>query len=1270
MDFKRVYIEKKPGFDIESKKIFSDLYENLQLEKLEKLRVFYRYDVGGISESLFLTAVKNIFSEPPVDFVHSEKDFTKIKKSANLCFGIEYLPGQYDQRSDASVQCIKIYEPSSEPVVKCAKFFLLYGRFNSKDLLKIKKYMINPVDSKEATFEMNTFSLPEIPEEIAILSNFTLMNETALKKMIEDLSLSMNLDDLKFCQKYFKESEKRDPTITEIRILDTYWSDHCRHTTFLTNIDNVTFDSGKISSEIKRGFELYLDEKEKAGRGSKSISLMDMATLGLKRLRQLGKIEDLDDSDEINACSIKVKTVVDGKEEEWLVMFKNETHNHPTEIEPFGGASTCLGGAIRDPLSGRAYVYQAMRVTGSGDPRKKIEETIPGKLPQRKITIGAAEGYSSYGNQIGLATGLVSEIYDESYCAKRMEVGAVIAAVPKKNVLREKPQTGDVIILLGGRTGRDGCGGATGSSKVHTEESLEKCGAEVQKGNPVEERKIQRFFRNPDIAGMIKRCNDFGAGGISVAIGELADGVDIFLDKVPKKYEGLDGTELAISESQERMAVVVSKENVEKFIADAGEENLEATIVADVTNCQRMRMFWKDKKIVDISREFLNSNGASRKTNIHVSEPQGICPLQKSSDINKIIGYDRAIEGLRSVATVLGFKNNLLKVLSQLNVCSQKGLTERFDSSIGSGSVLLPFGGKYQLTPSDVMVAKLPLIRGNTDTCTIMSYGYNSLISKWSPYHGAIYAVIESLSKIVAAGGDFRRIRMSFQEYFERLGTDSKKWGKPFASLLGGLKVQLEMGIASIGGKDSMSGSFKNLNVPPTLIAFSVCPSDVHNIISTEFKKERSSVYLLKLKKDENELPDFEYVKNLYNELNRLIMNRMVLSASVVRDGGAGATVCKMAFGNKLGFEFNSNLSLDDLFGLDLGSMVVEISEDKEKEFKISGCQVLNLGKVTSSAKFVFGKEEVLLEDALKLWMTPLQNIFPSREDDSLKLVSNISYFKGTFKKGRLKIARPRVFIPVFPGTNCEYDSARAFEKAGAIADIFVFRNLTSFTIEQSIKEIEKRIAKSQIIMIPGGFSAGDEPEGSGKFIATVFRNTRIKDSVMNFLENRDGLMLGICNGFQALIKLGLVPYGKIIDMNEESPTLTFNNVGRHVSAMAMTKVVSTLSPWFANCSVGDIHNIPVSHGEGRCIISEKEFISLSKKGQIATQYVDFDDNPIMSSFFNPNGADFAVEAMSSPDGRILGKMGHSERTGSYIHINVPGLKDQKIFESGVTYFY
>ena len=1245
-EIKRIYVEKKEGCNIEASQLLADIKENLGLTNLTGLRILNRYDVEDIADDVFEAASKTIFSEPPVDYIYNE---TFEMAEDETAFSMEYLPGQYDQRADSAMQCIQIISGDDKAVVASAKTYVLKGKLSAEDVEKIKHYCINPVDSREASMEKPATLKMDltIPTTVETIDGFVDMDEKALLDYRKSLGLAMSEADIIFCQKYFRDTEKRNPTITEIRVIDTYWSDHCRHTTFATHINDVTFEDGKYKNVVENVYKMYLDEKKSLGREQKPVCLMDIATTGMRALRAQGKLDNFDESEEINACSIVVPVDVDGVEEDWLVMFKNETHNHPTEIEPFGGAATCLGGAIRDPLSGRSYVYQAMRVTGAGDPTVPVADTLQGKLPQRKIVTSAAHGYSSYGNQIGLATGQVAEIYDEGYVAKRMEIGAVIAAAKKENVIRERPDAGDIIILTGGRTGRDGCGGATGSSKEHNEDSILTCGAEVQKGNAPTERKLQRLFRNPEVSKMIRRCNDFGAGGVSVAIGELADGLEINLDLVPKKYEGLDGTELAISESQERMAVVVKADKADSFIKYANEENLEATVVAKVTDDRRLKMFWNGNDIVNISRDFLDTNGAVQNTDIYVEEPA-----------NKP----------EKIENKADLKAQWLENLSQLNVACQKGLVERFDSTIGAGTILMPFGGKNQMTPAEVMAAKIPLLKGETTTGTLMSYGYNPTVAKWSPFHSAVYAVVESVAKIVAGGGDYDSVRLTFQEYFERLGEDSHRWGKPFSALLGAYLAQIELGTAAIGGKDSMSGTFKDLDVPPTLVSFAVDPVKMYNVISPEFKNAGNTIVKVSVSYDENDLPVFDELKKNFVKISEPVKESKIVSAATIGVGGIAAAVTKMAFGNDIGAVINE----EDLFNYNYGSFVLELACDKaEAEKLFAGYNFAVIGNTTSEKSIVANGVTIDLDEALNIWIKPLEKIFPTKYLEEVKKADiEIKPFNVVEKKFSGKgIAAPRVLIPVFPGNNCEYDTKRAFEKAGAVADTLVVTNLKTQWLEESIDKMVDMIHNSQIIMIPGGFSAGDEPEGSGKFIAAVFRNPKVKEAVMDLLKNRDGIMLGICNGFQALIKLGLVPFGEIRDMEENSPTLTFNTIGRHISCLADTKIVSNKSPWLWNSNVGDIHKVAFSHGEGRFMADEAVIKALAENNQIATQYVDPNGNPTFDIRYNPNGSLYAIEGITSPDGRVLGKMGHSERMGNGVFKNVPGEKDQKIFLSGVQYF-
>lgn len=1259
---RRILVEKKQGFDLEAKHLKFDLEESLNIDTIENLRILNRYDIEKIEDEVYEKAINTVFSEPNTDDVY--KEYVELSKEDRV-FAIEYLPGQYDQRGDWASQCIQIINEGIRPIINTAKVVILTGNITDEQFKQIKSYCINPVDSREAilekpeTLEVDT----EIPTSVDILEEFINLEENQLKDLMKALGLAMTFDDLLHVQKYFKQIENRNPTITEIKVLDTYWSDHCRHTTFMTKIEDIVIEESKYTDVVKEAYDLYLQSRKNVyGETNRDVCLMDIATIAMKELRKIGKLEDLDVSEEINACSINVDVEIDGKKEEYLVMFKNETHNHPTEIEPFGGAATCLGGAIRDPLSGRSYVYQAMRVTGSADPRTSLEDTLEGKLMQKKITTQAANGYSSYGNQIGLSTGQVTELYDEDFVAKRMEIGAVIAAAPKENVIRETPESGDVVILLGGKTGRDGCGGATGSSKEHSEESLFTCSAEVQKGDAPNERKIQRFFRNKEVSQMIKRCNDFGAGGVCVAIGEIAESIDINLDVIPKKYEGLDGTELAISESQERMAVVIKKENIEKFINMAREENLEATYVADVTDSKRVRMFWNGKVIVDMARDFIETNGVKQTTKVRVKAIDDIKINNKVKE-NKFEVVDKEIS----------LKDKFVETMTDLNVCSQKGLVEKFDNTIGGNTVLSPFGGKYQATPTQGMVAKIPVLNGETDTSTIMTYGYNPKIGKYSPFHGALYAVVESVCKVVAIGGNFSSIRLTLQEYFEKLGISEVKWGKPFSALLGAYYAQNKLGIPAIGGKDSMSGTFKDIDVPPTLVSFAVDTVDAKQVLSPEFKNSNSTVIMLSTKVLENKVIDFEELKKNLSKVTELIKAEKVSSAYSIGYGGVCEAICKMSFGNKIGFKFNEHIEIDEsiLFGASYGNIILELKDDtKEVLESLKGYNYKILGNTIKEKSIFIKNEEIDIDFIHSKYCEVLEPIFPTKVEMIKEKIETISFITDTKDcKSGISLASPKVFIPTFPGTNCEYDSARIFEKAGAKTSIKVFKNLTDKDIESSIDSMVEEIKSSQIIMLPGGFSAGDEPDGSGKFIATVFRNPKIAEAVNEFLTKKDGLMLGICNGFQALIKLGLVPYGKIMDIDENCPTLTYNKIGRHQAKMVKTRISSNKSPWLYGTEVGDIHSIAVSHGEGRFVADEKTLKQLIANGQIATQYVDLEGNATYDINFNPNGSTFAVEGITSIDGRILGKMGHSERIGNQVVKNIIGEKDQKIFESGVKYF-
>ncbi|MDD2189259.1 MAG: phosphoribosylformylglycinamidine synthase [Eubacteriales bacterium] len=1263
---RRIYVEKKKGFDVEAQNLFSDLKENLHPAGLTAVRVINRYDIEGIDSKTYDAARYSIFAEPAIDTAYDEQ--IPIDEDSQY-FAVEYLPGQYDQRADSAEQCIKLMSAGSEVTVRFARLIVLIGNISAEEFEAVKKYSINPVDSHEAVLEKpKKLELQAAaPENVKTVDYFTEMTDQQLKSYRENQGFAMSQEDLIFVREYFSHTEKRDPTVTELKVIDTYWSDHCRHTTFLTKINSVFFEEGPYSKLIQEAFLNYLNVREDVyGNSERDMSLMDMAVIGAKYLKKKGLVNDLDESDEINACSIKVQAVVNGKEEDWLVMFKNETHNHPTEIEPFGGAATCLGGAIRDPLSGRVYVYHAMRVTGSGDPRKSLDETLPGKLPQRIITKGAAKGYSSYGNQIGLSTGQVSEIYDEGYVAKRMEIGAVIGAAPASHVRREKPEQGDIILLIGGRTGRDGCGGATGSSKGHTEESIISSGAEVQKGNPPVERNIQRLFRREEAARLIKRCNDFGAGGVSVAIGELADGIDVNLDLVPKKYEGLDGTELAISESQERMAAVIAEKDVNEFIRYAQEENLEAVAVAKVTDTDRFRMYWRGTCILDLSRKFLNTNGVKQEIDVYVLEREFKPELIEDPN-EKLVGS----------------KTDLTGILKDLNCCSQKGLIEMFDSTIGTATVLMPLGGKYQLSPAAGMAAKLPVKDGFTNTATLMTYGFDPKLSILSPFHSAYYAVIDSITKIAAMGGDYSKVRLTFQEYFEKLGQDPVKWNKPFTALLGALRAQIELGIPSIGGKDSMSGSFMDLHVPPTLVSFAVGVTDANYVISTELKKENSKLVYITADRDEQGMLNMEQYRANLKRVYKLALESKVLSSNTIGKGGIFVSAVKMAVGNMMGVDL-FNITDKELRSPDYGALLLEIAENENIEELMAGTCYKVIGKTAAHRKLTVQtlKDEnqsagtefsIKLDEIRKIWTEPLEGIFPSKRkagaSETIEKPERISYTTRSIHKPAVKIAKPRILIPVFPGTNCEVDSKRAFEKAGGTADIQILRNLTPSDLNGSISEMEKKIRNSQIIMIPGGFSGGDEPDGSAKFITAVFRNPVIRDAVEDLLERRDGLMLGICNGFQALIKLGLVPYGTITEPNAGNPTLTYNRIGRHASCLVRTRIASVKSPWLANVEVGDIHTIPVSHGEGRFIAEEDVILKLLESGQIATQYVDPDGIPTMDGEYNPNESMLAIEGITSVDGRIFGKMGHSERIGENLYRNVPGNYDQKIFEAGVAYF-
>ncbi len=1225
----RVYVEKKIGLDNDAKALLSDIKNLLQISSVKSVRIINRYDVENIEADLFEYAKSTVFSEPQLDNISEE-----ISTENSIVFAVEFLPGQFDQRADSAAQCIQIISQKERPIVRTAKVYILDGELSEGELAEIKKYVINPVESREASLEKyDTLKMEyTIPETVETLTGFITYNCDQLADFVKKYGLAMDNDDIAFCQKYFIK-ENRDPTITEIRMIDTYWSDHCRHTTFLTTIDNVKFEDKLLEST----FEEYLQTRKDLGR-TKPVNLMDIATIAVRYLKKEGKLDRLDESEEINACTVKVTVDVNGKDEEWLLLFKNETHNHPTEIEPFGGAATCIGGAIRDPLSGRSYVYAAMRVTGAADPLKPVSETMEGKLPQRKIVTTAAAGYSSYGNQIGLATGMVDEIYHDGYAAKRMEIGAVVGAAPAENVKRLRPEPGDVVILLGGRTGRDGCGGATGSSKSHTLESLESCGAEVQKGNAPEERKLQRLFRNPKASKLIKRCNDFGAGGVSVAIGELADGLDINLDAVPKKYDGLDGTELAISESQERMAVVVEACDVDEFIKLAYSENLEATVVATVKADPRLTMTWCGNTIVDISREFLNSNGAEKHIDIAPAKPE---------KFDKNVSDD--------------FKSELINLAGDLNVCSKRGLSERFDSTIGAGTVLMPFGGKNQLTPIQAMAHKVSIANADTTDCSVMSWGYNPFISEKSPYHGAYLAVVESVSKLIATGASFEEVYLTFQEYFERPGKDAKRWGKPLAALLGAFKAQKNLGIGSIGGKDSMSGSFEKLDVPPTLVSFAITMEKIKNIISPEFKKAGNKVVILKPNYDENGLPETESLINTFNKVTKLMRDGKVCSAYTPCVGGIAEAIIKMCMGNGFGFEFNDRISVSELFAYNYGSFILELCDDTD----VGIC----IGTVSENQNFTYKNDAVSLAEISSIYENKLESVFSCNLKMPEEKIENYSYVAKERVSPAIKVAKPKVLIPVFPGTNCEYDSAKAVTEAGAEAEIFVINNLSAEGISKSVESFASKVKDSQIVFIPGGFSGGDEPDGSGKFITAFFRSGAVKEQVTELLEKRDGLMCGICNGFQALIKLGLVPFGKIIDTDEHCPTLTFNTISRHQSKIVSTRIASNKSPWLANTNVGDVYTVPISHGEGRFIAEPEMLETLIKNGQIATQYVDLFGNATNDIAYNPNNSVAAIEGITSPDGRVFGKMGHSERKGLGLYKNVPGDYDIKMFKSAVEYF-
>ena len=1246
---KRVYVEKKQPYAVTAKELTEDIKGYLEIDGLKEVRVLVRYDVENLSEDTYKKALTSVFSEPPVDDVY-EETFPYDEANSKV-FSVEFLPGQFDQRADSAVQCVKFLNEDENPVIKTATTYVLVGDISDAEFEQIKNYCINPVDSRETGLEKPETLVTEFeePADVIIFDGFKDMEEKPLKELYDSLGLAMTFKDFLHIQNYFKNEENRDPSMTEIRVLDTYWSDHCRHTTFNTELTDVKFDEGYFNEPIEKTYESYLDTRKDVfgERKDKFVCLMDLALIAMRKLKKEGKLDDQEKSDEINACSIVVPVEVDGQTEEWLVNFKNETHNHPTEIEPFGGAATCLGGAIRDPLSGRTYVYQAMRVTGAADPTKPMSETLHGKLPQKKLVQGAANGYSSYGNQIGLATGLVKEIYHPDYVAKRMEIGAVMGAAPRRAVQRLTSDPGDIIILLGGRTGRDGCGGATGSSKIHTEESIETCGAEVQKGNAPTERKLQRLFRREEVSHIIKKCNDFGAGGVSVAIGELADGLHVNLDKVPKKYAGLDGTEIAISESQERMAVVVDKDDVEQFLKYANEENLEATVVAYVTEEPRLVLEWRGKEIVNISRAFLDTNGAHQETTVEVDMPDEEKNFFKKPVVDDV-------------------KDKWLETLSDLNVCSQKGLVEKFDGSIGAGSVFMPHGGKYQKTETQTMVAKLPVLKGKCDTVTMMSYGFDPYLSSWSPYHGAIYAVVDSIAKVVASGGDYKKIRMTFQEYFRRMTEEPRRWSQPFAALLGAYDAQMGFGLPSIGGKDSMSGTFNDIDVPPTLVSFAVDVAKEKDIITPEFKAAGNKIVKFEIVRDQYEKPVYEEVMKLYDKIHDMIQNGVIISAYALESKGIIPAVSKMAFGNNIGVSISGRIPGADLFAPSFGDIIAEIPADKLDD--ITASYVL-IGETNDKATFEYGYDSIPMDEALKVWEKPLEKVFPTRSHNDKSLLDTPVYDKGSIYVCRNKVAKPTVFIPVFPGTNCEYDSAKAFENAGANVITKVFKNLTPEDIRDSVNIFERAISQAQIIMFPGGFSAGDEPDGSAKFFATAFRNAKIEEAVHKLLNERDGLALGICNGFQALIKLGLVPNGKITGQDINSPTLTYNTINRHVSKMVYTKVVSNKSPWLQKAELGGVYVNPASHGEGRFVAPESCIKELFANGQVATQYVNEQGIPTMDEEWNVNGSYYAIEGITSPDGRCLGKMAHIERKGTSVATNIYGEQDLKVFESGVEYF-
>jgi phosphoribosylformylglycinamidine synthase len=1253
MSVRRIFVEKREAFAVKAKELREEIVNYLGIQTITGVRVLIRYDIENVSDAVYQEALATIFSEPPMDDVYEESFETA---EGDLVFTVEYLPGQFDQRADSAEQCVKLLSEEEEPVIRSATTYVVSGSLTEEEKAAVKSLCINPVDSRENNNPKpeTLVTVFEQPEDVKVFEGFMDMPEAELKELYSSLNLAMTFKDFLHIQNYFKNEEKRDPSVTEIRVLDTYWSDHCRHTTFQTELKDVEFTKGDYNEPIENTYRQYLADREEvyAGRSDKYVCLMDLALMAMKKLRKEGKLQDMEVSEEINACSIVVPVVIDGQEEEWLVNFKNETHNHPTEIEPFGGAATCLGGAIRDPLSGRTYVYQAMRVTGAADPTRPMSETMHGKLPQRQIVTDAAHGYSSYGNQIGLATGYVKELYHPNYAAKRMEIGAVMAAAPRKNVIRETSDPGDVIILMGGRTGRDGIGGATGSSKVHTEESIEVCGAEVQKGNPPTERKLQRLFRRPEVSRLIKKCNDFGAGGVSVAIGELAAGLEIDLDKVPKKYAGLDGTEIAISESQERMAVVVDKKDVDQMMDYVAEENLEAVPVAVVTESPRLVMRWRGRTIVDISRAFLDTNGAHQEAAVTVEIPAKEGNLFERKEIGDV-------------------KEQWLKLLSSLNVCSQKGLVEMFDASIGAGSTYMPYGGRYQLTETQAMIAKLPVLKGKCDAVTMMSYGFDPYLSSWSPYHGAVYAVLDSVAKIVANGGDFRKIRFTFQEYFKRMTEDRTRWGAPFCALLGAYSAQMGFGLPSIGGKDSMSGTFNDethgeINVPPTLVSFAVDVSDKQHVVTPEFKKAGSKIVVLKIARDAYDLPVYSQVMDSYKKLYKDMEAGNVISAYAVEAGGIAEAVSKMAFGNKLGVKIEHSVDPRDFFVPAWGDMVCEVPDGKLGSL---GITYTVIGEVTDKAAFEYGSVSISMDEALNAWTKTLEDVFPTESKVDQKPVRTELYNTDKVYVCKHKVTQPTVFIPVFPGTNCEYDSTKAFERAGANVITKIFRNRDAADIRDSVEVYRKAIAQSQIVMFPGGFSGGDEPDGSAKFFATTFRNAVLKEELEKLVNERDGLILGVCNGFQALIKLGLLPEGRITELKKDSPTLAMNTIGRHISKMVNLKVVSNKSPWLREAELGGIYVNPISHGEGRFVASEEWLDKLYANGQVATQYADAEGNPTMDEMWNPNGSAMAIEGITSEDGRIYGKMGHSERIGDGVFMNIYGDKDIKIFESGVKYF-